>query len=158
MPGRQSVTYGGYQFVVGPAFWLRRWTRFPFYFESHNPSFRITLKHIADEHIPDEWQSGRIAFRIQFADNTMIIQQFDFPDLTVGESKVFTSKEIFTSSPGQTKILLPIGVFHDGLEGLFSYNVHREEAMWVPLATIIVAAASALLTIGGQRLLEWIGG
>ncbi|GAF82376.1 unnamed protein product, partial [marine sediment metagenome] len=124
MAGRQTVTYCGLRFRISPDFWLRRLFRFPFYFESTNPSFRVEVKRLSDPPPDEEWLYGAIVFQIVFADGTMTSKPYPVPNLKIGESTRFLLKEIYTSYPGQTMLRLPIDIGPTRKwETLYSYQV-----------------------------------
>ncbi len=156
MPGRQAVSYGGLEFRVSPDFWLRRWLRFPFYFESHNPSFRVDIRRLQAEPPNTYWPSNSLVFEVVFADKTVAGRQYAKPQLGVGKSTLLVLDTIYTAYPGQTIIRLPIGP-GDFLGGqgrwqtLFSYQVRTEEQLWLSLFT----AALAIITSIGATAPGW---
>jgi hypothetical protein len=144
MPSRQSVLFEGYLIEMEPNFWLRRWLRFPFYFESHNPSFRMRAKRISENP-----QVGDIPLLLiySFPDGSHEHELFKFPPTPIGAKLLFTTKEIMTPKPGQTKIQLmsaftgqPLGEHtHLNWLNLYSYRVRREEDLWLTIAAMLLA-------------------
>ncbi len=150
MPGRQTVRYHGLELRASPDFWLRRWSRFPFYFESHNPSFRIDVRRIGDvgeDHFPNR----SLIFRIVFSDGTETEPlSSPLPVLELDQSERIVLPEIFTAAPGQTRIVMAQA---DALwHTLYSYLVMTEDRMWLPFVTLLGVVASSALTLLVQRI------
>jgi len=159
MPGRQPVTVAGLRFKVGPDFWLRRLTWFPFYFESNNPSFRVDIERVADPGPYEQFPGGIARFEIVFADNTLTARRVDIPQLEIGQSHRAILENVYTSYPGQTTIRLPFEVGPDRRwETMYSYHVRPEEHLWVvfiaPTVTLIYGVAATAM---GVLLKGWIG-
>jgi len=103
MPGRQTVTHAGIQFRVALDFWLRRLLRFPFYFESTNPSFRVDIKRLSEKPNNEAFPNDAVIFEVVFADGTKAKSlNLRLPDLKVGESIWIAVGNVFTAHPGQS--------------------------------------------------------
>ncbi len=158
MPGRQRVVFGGLEYYVSPAFWLRRWLRFPFYFESTNPSFRVDIRRVSQP--PANENVAAMRFVAAFSDGSESNLSIDAPDLAVGECARIGLVGIYSSHPGQTSIRLvtadaqPFSVRGQEFHGLYSYQVRSEEQLWLAFATIISGAATGLAVFLLQR---WLG-
>ncbi len=149
------MPYGGLRFTVTPSFWLRKVVHLPLFVESHNPSFAITVERFAEEPAHETWPDKEIVIQIKFADDTETSRSFPVPNLKIGEHTTLNLDHIFTAYPGQTIIRLPISVFRDRWETLYSYHVWREEAIWfaawatlVTLATLGTGIAGILVALG----------
>ena len=154
MPGRQTIRRFGFKVSVRPAFWLRRWTRFPFYFESHNPSFEVAISRTG----AGEWPTPLAAtIQVAFADKTTTHSMFDRPELEIGESVTYLLPNIYTAHPGQTiiRLLLVDGIEDAQWETLYSYQVRTEEQLWLSLLAGILAVITTIgaASPGWTRLL-----
>ena len=159
MAGRQTVTHCGLRFRVSPDFWLRRLFRFPFYFESTNPSFRVDVRRVSEPPVDDYWPYDLVTFQIVFADGTVTSRHYPVPDLKIGESTTLVLKRIYTAFPGQTIIRLPTDTGPTrSWETLYSYQVRTEEQLWLwtigPLAGLLLGAGTTTLGVFIQR---WLG-
>src|SRR5437870_13886530 len=101
MPGRQAVTYAGLKFEAQPDFWLRRWTCFPFYFESTNPAFRVRITRVGAPPNGEQFRSSSIPFAIRFADDTVTLPQCPVPDLQIGQSVLWKVTGVYSPHPGR---------------------------------------------------------
>ena len=146
MPGKQIHTERGLKFDTKPDFWLRRWTHFPFYFEHHNPAFRIDIERVEEEK-GDKWHSATVMIGVHFADGSNMPLEFGIPELAVGESEPFTIPAVYTSAPGQTVIRLPIAP--DKWQTLYSYRVRPEEHLWVDARAALFSFATLMGPIPG---------
>jgi hypothetical protein len=145
MAGRQPVIHAGLRFTTKPAYWLRRVSHFPFFFESHNPSFKVKVHRIALAPDGETWPNGRIPIQVVFADTSHVEQGSEVPDLKIGEYTEFELRHIFTAYPGQTIIRIPV---REGeWKTLYAYNVRREEAMWSAAWGGILAVAGIVIGI-----------
>src|SRR4030066_387463 len=86
MPGRQPGELGGLRLRVSPNYWLRRVTRWPFYFESHNPSFRVHVERFSAPPDGESWHNDEITFEIIFADGSKFKRKYPVPELHIGRS------------------------------------------------------------------------
>ena len=154
MAGRKTGRHGGLEFRAGPDYWLRRWIPplRPFFFESHNPSFRVDIRRVAEGATNTYWpvseeRQEALAFDILFSDQTSTRFWFPKPDLAIGESISIVLREVFTASPGQTILTLPTapGPSSARWETLYSYQVRTEEQL---LVSIIAGLLAILSTVG----------
>jgi hypothetical protein len=161
MPGRKVVLHNGLRYFVRPRFWLRRWSRFPFYFESTNPSFDVEISRVSDSTSGEYWPDGGMEFQVIFADGTVSTLRVGVPDLQVGNSSRITLGEVYTSHPGQTIIRLLVN--EHVLRGtewktLYSYQVRTEEQLWLwlfgPIVGLFLGVGS---TTFGFPLRKWVG-
>ena len=154
MPGRTTAVHGGLAFRVSPDYWLRRWTHFPFFFESYNPSFRVDIQRVTEEPDNTYWRKEKLAFMIEHADESG--GEFDFGDfgtdrrLELGESRRVVLKQVYSPSPGQTYIRLPIAPGKWGT--LYSYHVRTEEQLWLS----VLATCLAMITTIGATAPGWL--
>jgi hypothetical protein len=157
MPARQTGHYGGLELLVVPHYWLRRLSRFPFYFESTHPSFRISIKRVSDQPPDEGWEDGHVKFEICRPDGQVSERRMPAPQLAVGESMKSVLEEIYSPLPGQVTIQLPVKPLPNGRPArqvLYSYYVRREEEIWLWLIGLPVAIA---LLIGGAAIQRWLG-
>jgi len=159
MAGRQTVTHCGLQFRVSPDFWLRRLLRFPFYFESTNPSFTVDIKRVSEPGPDEYWARDQILFQVVFADGTETYKGYAVPNLKTGQSSRLVLKRVYTAYPGQTIIRLPLDIGPGRTwETLYSYRVREEEQLYLwmfgPLAVVLFSAATTTLSVFIQRWLS----
>ena len=149
MPGRKETRIRGLRMKVGPDFWLRRLSRFPFYFESHNASFRLDVERVAPEDAAKPWPDNKIAIEVVFQDDTMKPILFDVPELQVGGKARLVIREVYVASPGQTILRIPTsksiaGMGRDSWETLYSYQVRTEEQLWLSVFGTLLAFLTAI--------------
>lgn len=150
MPARRVVQVNGLRFKVSPGYWLRRWTRFPFFFESHNASFRIDITRVAESQEP--WPS--IPFEVEFADGRSIrAVSLPLPALEINQHVRVDTEQIYIPFPGQTHLRIPSA----GLQfRLYSYHVRREEALWIAVLSPLLLILIGAITLGGSVLGAYI--
>ena len=136
MPARKETTIRGLRMIVEPDFGPRRLTKFPFYFESYNSSFRINLHRVAPDDPDHPWPDGKIVVEVVFEDETKTAIDFDLPPLELGEKTVLRIREVYVASPGQVILRIPtsrsIGPLgQDTWQTIYAYKVRTEESLWV---------------------------
>ncbi len=143
---------------VEPAFWLRRLTHFPFFFESYNTSFRLNVERVAHQDgASDPWPSNKIEVEVVFQDDTLKAILHDVPGLQVGEKARLNIREVYVAFPGQTILRIPtsrsiVGIGRDRWETLYSYQVRTEEQLWLSVFGTLLA----LLTAIGASAPGWL--
>ncbi len=145
MAGRQPVVHAGLRFTTRPSFWLRRWTHFPFHFESHNPSFTVRVERVAEVLEGEDWPEGKVPFEVVFADGTKAVTEWPVLDLKVREYGEVMLKNVFTAYPGRTIIRIPFGPGE--WKTLYAYDVWREESLWIGVWGVAIAVASFALGV-----------
>jgi hypothetical protein len=147
MPARQRFIYKGFRISVSPDFWLRRWTHFPFFFESHNPSFRVDFVKIED--VKEDFA---VNFEIFFADKTMTstdLYLIPSENIERGGKHRIVLRSIFTAIPGQTVIRMPLTAPRSTLDKqwytLYAYKVRPEEHLWLWIVPPISAFVGAII-------------
>ena len=159
MPGRKETTIRGLRMKAEPAYWLRRLSRFPFYFESHNASFRLNVERVALEDSADPWPDNMIEVEVVFQDETKTAIVFDVPELSVGEKARLLIDEIYVASPGQTHLRVPTKIPVGGgafgraeWQTVYAYKVRTEESLWVSVLSPILLISAIALGVLFQRL------
>jgi hypothetical protein len=147
MAGCQPIVHAGLRFTVKPAYWARRLSHFPFFFESHNPSFTIKVHRIAEAPAKEGWPNGKVPFEIRFADGTITDVEWPIPELQVGQYQRVELRHIFTAYPGRTIIRVPV---HPGeWKTIYAYDVWREEALWLGVWGAFIAVAALIIAVAG---------
>lgn len=138
---------------VEPAFWLRRLTRFPFYFESHNASFRIHVQRVEIQDPKDRWPDDKIVVQTVFEDETLTETEREVPPLEVGETAELRIREVYVATPGQVIFRVPTQAAVAGgalraemWSNVYSYKVRTEESLWVSVFSPVLILGA--LTIG----------
>ena len=156
VPGRQTAWYGGLEFRARPGFWLRRLLRFPFYFESTNPSIKIAVKRVSDPPPGEDWEGDSIVIEVVHADGGEQSVDFSLPDLEIGESRELTLEAVYSWYPGQTFIRLRTKPGEYRV--LYSYQVRTEEQLWLwaigPVVALLFGVGATLL---GVFIQKWLG-
>jgi len=149
---------------IEPDFWLRRWFKVPFYFESTNPRFRLRVKRVAEPQATNaplrlianlpkrvqiqEGDERIVPLQIEFSDRTSSWEFLLVPNIAVGERVTLRTPEIMTASPGQTRLLLPFftreGEQAPIWETAYAYHVRSEEQLWVWVVGLLIAGATIL--------------
>ncbi len=137
---------------VEPDFWLRRLTGFPFYFESHNASFRIHVKRVAPQDSEDPWPGDKIVLQTVFEDETLSVMEWGLPPLEVGQTTVLRIPEVYVATPGQVILRIPTeaAVAGGALRGarwetVYSYKVRTEESLWVSVLSPVLLVGAIII-------------
>ena len=162
MAGRATVFHGGLTFRAGPDFWLRRLIRFPFYFASSNPSFRVDIERVADPPSDEDWPDGAIGFEVHFDDDTITGIRIEVPELRLRQKATLKLGNIYTSYPGQTIIRIVTKPQAPGRRAewktLYSYQVRTEEQLWLaffgPFGCLLFGIGATVLGVLIQSSLD----
>ncbi|GAG38901.1 unnamed protein product [marine sediment metagenome] len=147
MPGSQTVDYEGFRIRVRPAFWLRRWTRWPLYFQGGSPSFQIQLARLPGEASAAE----RLVFEVGFGSTAFREIAFDVSDFEAGEQRRHTIGEVFLSYTGDTCLRLRAGSgeFHE----IYVFYVSPETALVFLLLNVVFGVAFTTVVALALRFL-----
>jgi len=150
---RQILYYGGLKIRVGPDFWPRRFLPFLPYIESHNPSFRIDIKCLAEP--TDPWEpNATLDFQVRFEDGSAHDLSHPNPLLKVGGTKRFTIPFIHSGGPGRVVIAFPIEDPKSVVwTPLYTYEVYSEGRLWLFVLALLSAVVGAALREVSGRLL-----
>ncbi len=155
MPGRQTVRYAGLEFRAEPDFWPRRLFRFPFFFESTNPSFRVKITRVSYPPEGEGWPGDTIPMAVHFADDTGTLPPCPLPALQIGQYTIWRLTGVYSPHPGRTALcLLTRSADLVSVHNLYTYQVRPEEQLWLALLAPVVAIASGAI---GFLIERWLG-
>lgn len=150
MPSREPLTIwdDSLRIEVEPDFWLRRITRWPFYFQNWSPRFRVKVtvlraSRALDNSWPAEAAQNSLRLRVRTPDDSTYDDVLTFPALGVGKSATAVTDPVVTHIPGVTQIQ-----FFRGLNGdatLYAYHVYPEERVWIAFLGPLGSVAGFLL-------------
>src|SRR3990172_6211921 len=100
VPGRQTIIHCGIRMQMVPGFWLRRWTRFPRYYESHNPSMLLRMQRVPPDDDYQGWAERESRFLMETAHNIQADESFTMPTLTSGEKDSMLIRGLYCPQPG----------------------------------------------------------
>src|SRR5439155_16596712 len=111
VPGRQTVVYKGVRMRMEPGFWLRRWTRFPRFYESHNPSITLRLKRISDDFEGWAERDGYFIMETERRDiqHEEILPKREFAELALGQQDFIHIRGLYCPQPGNVVLSLAFG-------------------------------------------------
>ena len=155
VPGRQKLTYQGVRMYMEPGFWLRRWTRFPRFYESHNPSIMLRLQRVRPEDAYQGWDERESYFLMELekrndVDMDVPLSNGEFSKLAIGEKNHILIKGLYCPHPGNVVLSLAFRK-PDGSRDKFpvySYRVEPESGPWLWGAWLGSIAVTAAVTVG----------
>lgn len=137
MPAVRSLELPQYQIHVRPAWWLRRWTRFPLYFQAFHTTFEVLVRRVRAD------APSNLTFAIRFSDNTNVSFPVDTSNLAVGDMLKHKFDNFVFTSTGDTQIVLNQG--RSQFYTLFAFVVSPEATLVFLMLNILLAALLALL-------------
>ena len=141
MPASQSAGYQQFEVSAQPAWWLRRWTRFPLYFQATKPRFLLRVRRL--EHGGDT----QLKFYLAFADRSSRDFPVDVSELKVGESLAFKTPENLLAPSGDARVCLDFGSSLDGrrFETLYAFYVSNEATLTFLLLNVLFGGLVAIV-------------
>ncbi len=145
MPASQKAIYQQFEVSAKPAWWLRRWTRFPLFFQATHPRFYLIVKRISD----GEPNGKTLDFYIQFADGARVDFPVDVSQLQTGKSLKCKTKKILLSHTGDTRICLDrtrkFAAPASSFDTLYAFVVNAEATLVFLLLNLVLGGILALL-------------
>jgi len=143
LPASQKVEYEGFEISARPAWWLRRWIRFPLFFQATHPSFEIIIKKVSES------QLNNLNFYVEFPDKATVPYPADVSLMKLGDTIKLTTKRILLAPTGDTRICLDMGQ-HIMIKGrqfhtLYAFVVSAEATLVFLLLNVILGAIIAIL-------------
>ncbi len=150
MPASQKIKYQQFEVSARPAWWLRRWTRFPLFFQAFQPSFEVIIKKVSE--FPPEAdgqpEPSNLNFYVEFSDKAKVDFSIDVSSIEVGDTIRQRSPRILLAPTGDTRVCLDMGdhvtkghLFHT----LYAFVVSAEATLVFLLLNVILGAVLALL-------------
>ncbi len=144
MASKQDITYADFQIGVRPQFWLRNFLTFLPFFESTNPSFGVHVRRVgATRSYADDQQ---LTFVVTYPDETEDSFSFPVPTyLPVGQEMTYLIPSLLCPKPGRMTIKHPKASPPNSFFPLYSYTVHPEERIWVPIFALAFTSLGVVL-------------
>ena len=146
MPASQKVEYQEFQVSARPAWWLRRWTRFPLFFQAFQPSFEVIIKKVAEPQRKsgDQPEPRKLDFYVEFSDRSQVDFSVDVSSLEVGGTIRQITRRILLAPTGDARVCLNMGQhltkgyrFHT----LYAFVVSPEATLVFLLTTLCTTTA-----------------
>ena len=149
MPASQKVKYQQFEISARPAWWFRRWTRFPLFFQAFQPSFEVIIKKVSELQAESGNQpEPNLNFYVGFSDGSKVDFSVDVSSLNVGDTIRQRTQRILLAPTGDARVCLDMGqhmtkghLFHT----LYAFVVSAEATLVFLLLNIILGAILALL-------------
>ena len=137
-----------------PGFWLRRWTRFPRFYESHNPSIMIRLKRVSDDYEGWDERDAYFIMETEREDikHEQLLPKRELAELALGQEDYIHIRNLYCPQPGNVVLFLAFGVLGERDKfPMYSYRVEQESGPWLWGAWILSLVITALVTLGVGR-------
>ncbi len=149
MPASQKVKYQQFEISARPAWWFRRWTRFPLFFQAFQPSFEVIIKKVSEPQAKSGNQpEPKLNFYVEFSDGSKVDFSVDVSSLNVGDTIRQRTQRILLAPTGDARVCLDMGQhmtkghrFHT----LYAFVVSAEATLVFLLLNVILGAILALL-------------
>ncbi len=151
MPASQKVKYQSFELSARPHWWLRRWTKFPLYFQATKPSFEIIITKKFS--VPQSETSNQpvittLEFYVEFSDGAKVDYSIDISSMKSGDTLKFLTGAILLAPTGDARVCLDMG--RHMLKGhrfhtLYAFVVSAEATLVFLLLNVILGAILALL-------------
>ena len=113
-----------------PASWLRRWTRFPMYFQAVQPRFELRAKRISPG------QTKTLEFHLEFSDKAFRSWTVDVSSFAVGQSTRYVTPRSLLSPTGDARIILYEGV--GSFDTLYAFVVSSEAVLFASVVFLLL--------------------
>jgi len=150
VPAKASIGGRGLKLTVEPAFGLRRWVGplWPLFIEGQGTRYRLHIKREEEEDPNDRWLNGNIVLDVYYSNGEHEhYATIPVPDLAIDKDTTIPLPDLFTHTPGHTRIALRDQRARDTTYFMFSYNVTRGDTIFLRVAIPVLVAA--LVALGG---------
>ena len=142
MPAAQRAVLEGFEVLVEPGWWLRRWTRFPLYFQATQPEFLLVAKKIGEGQLA----GNRLRFYIEFADKSRRDFLVDVSGLDAGGIRSYQTPRNPLAPSGDARVCLDRG--SGGFDTLYAFVVSSEALLVLSVAYVVLnVILGAVITI-----------
>ncbi|MBI4339202.1 MAG: hypothetical protein HY680_04540 [Chloroflexi bacterium] len=149
MPARQKVSHQDWEVTARPGWWLRRWSRFPLFFQATHPSFDILIKKVtAPQPESTNQPEPKLNFYIEFSDQTTINFLVDVSGLRPGGTLKYRTQKILLAPTGDARVCLDAGphlLKGHQFQTLYAFVVSSEATLVFLLLNVLLGALLALL-------------
>ena len=158
MPASQKVEYKQFEVSARPAWWFRRWTRFPLYFQAFKPSFEIIIKKVSEPQVESGNQpETSLNFYLEFSDKTRVDFLVEVSSMNAGNTLRARTRQFLLAPTGDARVCLDMGQhmtqgrrFHT----LYAFVVSAEATLVFLLLNVVLAGVIALIValtkVGGS--------
>ena len=149
MPASQKVKYQQFEIFARPAWWVRRWTRFPLFFQAFRLSFEVIIEKVSEPKYELGHQSdiNTLQFYVEFSDKSTVDFSVDVSELKVGDIINKTTERILLAPTGDARICLDVGTIYGKkhFQTLYAFVVSAEATLIFLLLNVVLGAIFALL-------------
>ena len=150
LPASQKVKYQQFEVSASPAWWLRRRTRFPLFFQTFHPTFEFIIKKVSkpQPNSDDQPESSNLNFYVEFSDGSKIDFSVDVSSLNVGDTIRQKTQRILLAPTGDARVCLDMGPNMTGgrrFHTLYAFVVSAEATLVFLLLNVILGTILALL-------------
>jgi len=150
LPASQKVKYQHFEVSARPRWWLRRWTKFPLFFQATKPSFEIIIKKDSEPQSKSDNQpeTTTLNFYVQFSDGAKVDYSVDISSMKVGDTRGLLTGPILLAPTGDARICLDMGehlIKGHRFQTLYAFVVSAEATLVFLLLNVILGAILALL-------------
>lgn len=150
MPASQKVKYQQFELSARPAWWLRRWTKFPLFFQATKSSFEVIIKKIMEPQLDSGTQPppSNLNFYVEFSDGSQVEFKADVSSMKVGDTIRLPTSPGLLAPTGDTRICLDMGRlptkghrFHT----LYAFVISAEATLVFLLLNVILVGVIAVI-------------
>ena len=149
MPATQKVLHQGFELTARPGWWLRRWTKFPLFFQATHPRFDILIrKGTESQPVSSNQVKPNLNFYVEFSDQSTVQFTVDVSHLKPGETLKYKTQKILLSPTGDVRVCLDAGqhlLKGHRFQTLYAFVVSPEATLVFLLLNVLLGALLALL-------------
>lgn len=148
MPAAQKVSYQGFEITAKAGWWLRKWTRFPLFFQATHPTFELIIKKVIELQSEPREQPESLSIYVEFSDQTILEFPVDVSPLEPGQTLKYKTPKILLAPTGDARVCLDMGrhlTKGQRFETLFAFVVSSEATLVFLLLNVLLGALLALL-------------